>query len=92
MLHQIKPQGAIDSVIETLITVFKTHCFGLRLLTLAQQSRWVSGHVCRRAPDGQSCLTLCDSVDSSPPGSSVHGISQARIVGEITIPFSKGSS
>ena len=26
----------------------------------------------------QSCLTLCDSMDCSPPGSSVHGISQAR--------------
>ena len=26
----------------------------------------------------QSCLTLCNSMDYSPPGSSVHGISQAR--------------
>ena len=29
-------------------------------------------------PDAQSCLTLCDSVDCSWPGSSVHGILQAR--------------
>ena len=28
----------------------------------------------------QSCLTVCDSMDCSPPGSSVHGISQARIL------------
>ena len=28
----------------------------------------------------QSCLMLCDSVDSSPPGSSVHEILQARIL------------
>ena len=28
----------------------------------------------------QSCLTLCDPVDCSLPGSSVHGISQARIL------------
>ena len=28
----------------------------------------------------QSCLTLCDPMDCSPPGSSVHGILQARIV------------
>ena len=27
------------------------------------------------------CLTLCDSTDCSPPGSSVHGILQARILG-----------
>ena len=28
----------------------------------------------------QSCLTLCDLMDHSPPGSSVHGILQARIL------------
>ena len=28
----------------------------------------------------QSCLTLCDRMDSSPPGSSVHGILQIRIL------------
>ena len=28
----------------------------------------------------QSCLTLCDPMDCSPPGSSVHGILQARIL------------
>ena len=28
----------------------------------------------------QSCLTLCNSMDHSPPGSSVHGILQARIL------------
>ena len=28
----------------------------------------------------QSCLTLCSPMDCSPPGSSVHGISQARIL------------
>ena len=40
----------------------------------------------------QSCLTLCDPVDCSPPGFSVHGISQARILEWIAIPFSRGSS
>ena len=39
-----------------------------------------------------SCLTLCDIMDYSPPGSSVRGISQARIVEWVAIPFSKGSS
>ena len=29
----------------------------------------------------QSCLTLCDPMDCSPPGSSVHGISEARVCG-----------
>ena len=40
----------------------------------------------------QSCLTLCDPMDCSPPGSSVHGILQASIVGRVAIPFSVGSS
>ena len=35
------------------------------------------------------CLTLCDPVDGSPPGSSVPGILQARIVEWVAIPFSK---
>ena len=40
----------------------------------------------------QSCLTLCDSVDYSLPGSSVHGILQARILEWVAISFSRGSS
>ena len=40
----------------------------------------------------QSCLTLCDPVDCSPPGSSIHGILQARILEWVTISFSRGSS
>ena len=38
------------------------------------------------------CLTLCDPMDRSPPGSSVHGISQARILEWVAISFSRGSS
>ena len=36
----------------------------------------------------QSCLTLCDSMDCIPPGSSVHGISHARILEWVAISFS----
>ena len=38
------------------------------------------------------CLTLCDLMDGSPPDSSVHGISQARILEWVAISFSRGSS
>ena len=38
----------------------------------------------------QSCLTLCDHMDRSPPGSSVHGILQARILEWVAMPFSRG--
>ena len=40
----------------------------------------------------QSCLTLCDPMDCSPPGSSVHGILQARVLEWVVISFSRGSS
>ena len=40
----------------------------------------------------QSCLILCDPVNCSPPGSSVHGILQARILERVDISFSRGSS
>ena len=36
----------------------------------------------------QSCLTLCDPIDSSPPGSSVPGIFQARVLEWVAIAFS----
>ena len=38
----------------------------------------------------QSCPTLCDPIDYRPPGSSVHGIRQARILEWVAISFSGG--
>ena len=58
---------------------------------------------CYHGPDGedegkkvkmlitQPCLTLCNPVDCSPPGSSVHVILQARILEWVAITFSRGS-
>ena len=40
----------------------------------------------------QSCPTLCDPMECSPPGSSVHGIHQTRILEWVAISFSRGSS
>ena len=40
----------------------------------------------------QLCPTLCDPMDYSPPGSSVHGIFQARILEWVAISSSRGSS
>ena len=39
----------------------------------------------------QSCTTLCDPMDCNPPGSSVHGISQAKILEWVAISSSRGS-
>ena len=40
----------------------------------------------------QSCLTLCDPIERSPPGSSIHGIFQAWILEWVAVSFSRGSS
>ena len=53
--------------------------------------------VCARAHvrmhmDPQLCPTLCDPVDCSLPGSSVHRIFQARILEWVAISFSRGAS
>ena len=45
-----------------------------------------------RAKSRQSCPTLCEPIDCSLPGSSVHEILQARILGWVAMPFSRGSS
>ena len=47
--------------------------------------------VCAHVKSPQLCSTLCDPMDCSPPGSSVHGILQARILEWVTMP-SSGSS
>ena len=48
--------------------------------------------VCMCAKSLQSCLTLCDPMDCSPPSFSVHGILQARILEWVAMPSSRGSS
>ena len=49
-------------------------------------------HACIHAKSLQSYLTLCDPVDSSPPGASVHGILQERILEWVAMPSPRGSS
>jgi len=49
-------------------------------------------YVCMYVLVAQSCLTLCDPVDCNPQGSSVLGILQARILEQVAISFSRGSS
>ena len=53
-------------------------------LTYMQNVKW--------SEVAQLCPTLCYPVDCSPPGSSVHGILQARILEWVAISFSRGSS
>ena len=48
--------------------------------------------LCYAVLGAQSCLTLGDTMDYSPPGSSVQGVLQARILEWVAYPFSRGSS
>ena len=55
--------------------------YGLPGKTLDQMTLWNWSRHQVLMLVAQSCLTLCNPMDCSPPGSSVHGISQARITG-----------
>ena len=46
---------------------------------------------CVKVKVTQSCPTLCHTMDCSLPGSTVHGILQARILEWVAVPFSRGS-
>ena len=56
---------------------------------LEKEEQWIFLCVC--AQSLKSRPTLCDPMDCSPPGSSVHGILQARILGWVAISSSRGS-
>ena len=49
-------------------------------------------YICMHAKSLQSCPTMCESMDCTPPGSSVHGILQARILEWVAMPSSRGTS
>ena len=56
--------------------------------TATVEAKWPSRVLAAAAKSHQSCLTLCDPIDSSPPGSSVPGILQARTLEWVAISFS----
>ena len=62
-------------------------------IVVGVQERYTLTHaVPYRAKSLQSCLTLCNPMDCSPPGSSVHGILQARKLEWVAMPSSRGFS
>ena len=82
-----------DSRIGCYVTIFQ-NISNLRDVFYREMSKvrniWPIWHL--KVLVAQSCPTLCNSMDCSLPGSSVHGILQARILEWIAIPFSQGSS
>ena len=59
---------------------------------LKQSSSKILFYYCCCCLVTQSCLTLCEPMNCSPPASSVHGILQARILEWVALSFSRGSS
>ena len=64
----------------------------MRPSEIVQRSSLDGSLHCSESEVAQSCPTLCDPVDCSLPGSSVHGIFQAIVLEWIAISFSRGSS
>ena len=60
-------------------------------MLLVKGPHFENHYVCA-CPVAQSCPTLLDPMDCSPPGSSVHGILQARTLEWVAMPSSRGSS
>ena len=71
-----------------LVSLSKYCCFFL----LSLKFQLLGGLPCLPVKSPQLCLTLWDPMDCSPPGSSVHGILQARVLEWIAMPFSRGAS
>ena len=69
------------------------HIIQNMLFTLIADTIWMETHTWKKKLlVAQSCPTLGNPMNCSPPGSSVHGILQARILEWVPIPFSRGSS
>ena len=101
-LHQVFPDGNIFHKHRTVSpsenghqynpeSVFRFHWLQMNSCLCVGVCVWVcacmSVYVCAKLL--QSCLTLCDPMDCSLPGSSVHGILQARILKWVAVPFSR---
>ena len=68
--------------------------YSISLLNVTWQSGWeesLGGNEVKWSEVAQSCLSLCDPVDCRPPGSSVLGIFQARILEWVAISFYRRS-
>ena len=72
---------------------------GYPLCTGLQRVRHTCKHACIHTHTNENWVlvtesfpTLCDAMDCTPPGSSIHGILQAWILEWVAIPFSRGSS
>ena len=76
------------SIFNVITGKFKIMC--VSYLYLALCFSWVA--LFPGVSVAQSCPAVCDPMDCSLPGSSIHGIFQARVVEWVAMPFSRGAS
>ena len=84
------------SVEKKTMTMLENYCFK-DSLGVRYTQRIILFHLLEKRNESvslvvQSCLTLCNYMDCSPPGTSVHGILQAKILQWVPISYSRGSS
>ena len=83
-----------------LFVIFETNSFSVALFPIIFShsesclfTRFVfSKHICALCLVAHSCLPLCDPMDCSLPGSSVHGDSPGKNTGVVAMPSSRGQS
>ena len=87
--HVMSSALSFHSHIPIISTVLGCYLF---LSSERETVQCCAGHTESESEVAQSCLTLCNCMDCSLPGSSVHGIFQARILEWVAISFSRRSS
>ena len=66
--------------------------FALYKIRSERSITYIHIYICFSVKSLQSCLTLCNNIDCSLPGSAVHGILQARRLKRVAMPSSRGFS
>ena len=89
LMPQLPLVGSSSRLRQILTTERQCVCVCVCVCVRARACVHVRMHI--HAKSLQLCPTLCDPMDSNPPGSSAHGILQARIIEWVSMPFSRGS-
>ena len=91
--------GKVFCIFRVLVSAYCLWCFSIILQVVGgswENDAWhhahTHTHIYIYAQSLQWCSTLCNPMDCSLPGSSAHGILQARILEWVVIPSSRGSS
>ena len=92
LLHSVF-QGQICLLLQVFLDFLLLHSLTLILISIAalqigSQYHLFRFHAASAAKSLQSCPTLCNPIDGSPPGSSIPGILQARTLEWVAISFS----